>query len=66
MAVGVRTLSWWDTLRLQWHVAFPAFFLGFVAPNRRFLSWFARQVPSIGYHGHYTYLATFGDVSPPC
>jgi len=43
MAVEVRTLSWWDTLRLQWHVALPAFFLGFVAPNRGFLSWFARR-----------------------
>src|SRR6188472_3337303 len=43
MAVEVRTLSWWDTLRLQWHVALPAFFLGFVAPNHRFLSWFARR-----------------------
>jgi cytochrome P450 len=43
MAVEVRTLSWWDTLRLQWHVAIPAFFLGLVAPNRGFLSWFARR-----------------------
>jgi cytochrome P450 len=43
MALEVRTLSWWNTLRLQWHVAIPAFFLGFVAPNRRFLSWFARR-----------------------
>ena len=43
MAVEVRTLSWWDTLRLQWHVAIPAFFLGFVAPNRGFLPWFARR-----------------------
>ena len=43
MAVEVRTLSWWDTLRLQWHVALPASFLGFVAPNRGFLSWFARR-----------------------
>jgi hypothetical protein len=34
--------------------------------DEAFLSWFARQVPSIGYHGHYTYLATFADVSPPC
>ena len=43
MAVEVRKLSWWDTLRLQWHVAIPAFFLGLVAPNRGFLSWFARR-----------------------
>jgi cytochrome P450 len=43
MAVEVRKLSWWDTLRLQWHVAMPAFFLGLVAPNRRFLPWFARR-----------------------
>jgi cytochrome P450 len=43
MAVEVRKLSWWDTLRLQWHVAIPAFFLGLVAPNPRFLSWFARR-----------------------
>jgi hypothetical protein len=34
--------------------------------DEAFLSWFARQVPSIGYHGHYTYLATFPDVAPGC
>lgn len=43
MAVEVRKLSWWDTLRLQWHVAIPAFFLGFVVPNRGFLAWFAKR-----------------------
>ncbi len=34
--------------------------------DEAFLPWFARQVPSTSYHGHYTYLATFADVSPPC
>jgi cytochrome P450 len=43
MAVEVRKLSWRDTLRVQWFVALPASLLGLVAPNRGFLSWFARH-----------------------
>ena len=31
-----------------------------------FLSWFARQSPSIGYGGRYTFLGTFTTPSPPC
>ncbi len=31
-----------------------------------FFSWFARQSPSIGYDGRFTYLGTFGSYSPSC
>ncbi len=43
MAIEVRTISLWDTLRLQWFVSVPGFFQGLVAPNRRFLSWRCRH-----------------------
>jgi len=43
MAIEVRDLSRWDTLRLQLFVAFPAFLLGLVAPNRWFVSWLSRR-----------------------
>jgi hypothetical protein len=31
-----------------------------------FFSWFARQSPSLGYQGRYTYLGTFASYSTPC
>jgi cytochrome P450 len=43
MAIGVRTISWWDTLRLQLHVSVPAFLLGLVAPNRFVLVWLSKR-----------------------
>jgi hypothetical protein len=34
--------------------------------DEAFLSWFARQSPSIGYAGRYSFLGTFGTYSQPC
>ncbi len=34
--------------------------------DEAFFSWFARQVPSIGLDGRYSYMGTFTAVSPPC
>ena len=42
MAIEVRKISRWDTLRLQVFLSVPAFLLGLVAPNRWFLSWLSR------------------------
>jgi hypothetical protein len=35
-------------------------------PDEGFLSWFARQVPSIGYSGRYSFTGTFTTYSTPC
>jgi len=43
MAIEVRTISLWDTLRLQWFASVLGFFQGLVVPNRRFLSWRCRH-----------------------
>lgn len=43
MAIEVRTVSLWDSLRLQWFVSIPGFFQGLVAPNRGFLAWRCRH-----------------------
>lgn len=43
MAIEVRDLSWWDTLRLQLFVTVPASLLGLVAPNRWFVSRLSRR-----------------------
>lgn len=42
MAIEVRKISWWDTLRLQRYVSVPAFLWGLVAPNRLFVSCLSR------------------------
>ena len=43
------------------------FFIGdYHLQDEAFFSWFARQSPSIGIDGRYTYLGTFTTVSPPC
>jgi hypothetical protein len=39
---------------------------GYHPQDEAFLSWFARQSPSIGFDGRYTYLGTFGSSSPSC
>ena len=39
---------------------------GYHPQDEAFLSWFARQQPSIGYHGLYTYLGTFASPAPTC
>jgi hypothetical protein len=39
---------------------------GYHPQDEAFLSWFARQQPSIGYHGLYTYLGTFTSPAPTC
>lgn len=39
---------------------------GYHLQDEAFFSWFARQSPSIGIHGRYTYLGTFTTFSPPC
>jgi hypothetical protein len=39
---------------------------GYHPQDEAFLSWFAHQQPSIGYHGLYTYLGTFGSPAPTC
>lgn len=39
---------------------------GYHPQDEAFLSWFARQSPSIGYDGRYTYLGTFTTVAPSC
>jgi cytochrome P450 len=41
--IEVRRISVWDTLRVQWHVSIPTFFLGVVAANRWFLWWRSRS-----------------------
>jgi hypothetical protein len=39
---------------------------GYHPEDEVFFSWFARQVPSLGIHGLYTYLGTFNTVPPVC
>ncbi len=39
---------------------------GYHPQDMTFFSWFARQAPSIGIHGQYTYLGTFTTFSPSC
>ncbi len=34
--------------------------------DEAFFSWFARQSPSLGVNGQYTYLGTFSTYSPSC
>src|SRR5437763_7441632 len=43
VAIEVRKVSLWDTLRLQRFVSAPGFFQGLVAPSRWFLSWRCRH-----------------------
>lgn len=43
MSVKAVKISWWDTLRLQFFVSVPAFFLGLVAANRWFVSWLSKR-----------------------
>jgi cytochrome P450 len=43
MAIEVKKISLWDTLRLQLFVSIPAFFLGLVAANRWVLAYVARH-----------------------
>jgi cytochrome P450 len=42
MAIAVRKMSWWDTLRFHGLVTTPNFLLGLVAPNRVFVSLLSR------------------------
>jgi cytochrome P450 len=42
MSIDVRTLSWWDILRLQFHVTIPSALLGLVVPNRHFVGCLSR------------------------
>ena len=39
---------------------------GYHLQDEAFLSWFARQVPSVGMGGRYTYLGTFTAPPPIC
>jgi hypothetical protein len=39
---------------------------GYQLQGEAFLSWFAKQVPSTGVNGQYTYLGTFDHPSPVC
>ena len=39
---------------------------GYHPEDEVFFSWYAKQVPSIGIHGQYTYLGTFTAPSPTC
>jgi len=39
---------------------------GYALQDEAFYSWFARQKPSIGIHGWYSYLGTFRHPSPSC
>ena len=43
MAIEIRNVSLWDSLRLQRFVSAPGFFQGLVAPNGWFLSWRCRH-----------------------
>ena len=43
MAVEVRKISLWDTLRLQWRITLPGFLQGLVASNRSVLAWRCRH-----------------------
>lgn len=43
MASQAARMSWWDTLRLQWHVTALAALAGVVAPNRPGLAWLAKR-----------------------
>ena len=43
MAIEVKKISLWDTLRLQFFVSIPAFFLGLVAANRWVVSYVSRH-----------------------
>src|SRR6266513_146622 len=43
MAIEVKEISLWDTLRLQLFVSFPAFLLGLVAANRWVVSYVSRH-----------------------
>jgi len=49
-------------------VNFPVTAGGFTyhLQDAAFFSWFARQSPSLGYQGRYTYLGTFTSYSTPC
>ena len=42
MAIDVKEMSWWDTVRLHIFVTLPATLWGFVVPNRVFVSWLSR------------------------
>ena len=39
---------------------------GYHPQDEAFFSWFAKQVPSVGIHGQYTYLGTFTGPAPLC
>jgi cytochrome P450 len=43
MSIDVRTLSWWDILRLQVYVTLPSALLGLVVPNRWFVGFLSRH-----------------------
>jgi cytochrome P450 len=43
VALDVKQMSWWDTLRLHVFVALPAILWGLVAPNRVLVSWLSRR-----------------------
>lgn len=42
MRLESKAMSWWDAVRFHLLVTLPAALLGFVAPNRFVLAWFAR------------------------
>ncbi len=43
MALDVKEISLWDTLRLHVFVVAPAALWGLVAPNRLFVSWLSKR-----------------------
>jgi len=43
VALDVKEISWWDTLRLHVFVALPATLWGLFAANRRFVSWLSKR-----------------------